>query len=317
MRKPGRTLGWVLLAAAMLTPASVRAQSRVLQNVPVIPIEEPNPDPRPTALDTGVSFIDSALPMRMGRLRFDANWYNRRPTRAEYYQAKGGIPGSPGPRKPEMRLDLYEMETYAEHTILPNLSIFFASPFRSVDPQINGRSTGVSDVNLGLKWAFQPTQKLTTTLQLRGWIPTAAERDLGTEHFSVEPALLAHWRVFDFLVLEGEARYWYPVDGTDFAGDVVRYGIGVTYGQRSSSEINICPVVELVGWTVLDGKAMVVTSPGVFFVEDSSGDTIVNLNMGVRVNLGNWADFYTGYGRCLTGAAWFEDIWRLEFRVFY
>jgi len=308
------------MAAAIVLSAAgpIGAQSvGPIQNVPVVSMPEPEVNPLPTALDTGVSFIDSALPMRMGRLRFDANWYNRRPTRAEYYQAKGGIPGSPGAFQPESRLDIYEFSTYAEHAFLPNFSIFFESPFRSIDPEINGRSTGLGDMNLGLKWAMRPLPSLTTTLQLRGWIPTAAARDLGTQHFSVEPALLVHWRAFNFLTVESEARFWYPVDGTDFAGEMVRYGVGVTYGQRTSSEINICPVIELVGWTLLDGKAMAVSSPGIFSIEDSTGDTIVNLNVGVRLNLGDSADFYTGYGRCLTGDSWFQDIWRLEFRYFY
>jgi hypothetical protein len=295
----------------------VRAQlTQPIQNVPIVPIDQ-EVNPFPNLLDTGVSFIDSALPMRMARFRFDGNWNNRRPSRAEFIQPRPGIVGGPGPSRPETSLDVYELSTYAEHTFLPNFSVFFETPFRNVDPDINERSTGVGDLNMGLKWAFQPNPALTTTLQLRGYVPSAPESDLGTKHFSVEPALLCYWRPINYLTVEGELRYWYPLDGTDFAGDVVRYGIGLTYGERSASEICICPVIELVGWTVLDGQALAATSPTAFYIEDATGDTVVNLNVGFRLNLGDSADIYTGYGRALSGDAWFRDMWRLEFRVFY
>jgi hypothetical protein len=76
----------------------------------------------------------------------------------------------------------------------------------------------------------------------------------------------------------------------------------------------VAPVVEAVGWTVLDGKKLATEGP-----TDAAGDTIVNLKMGVRVGLdpNNLHQIYAGYGKSLTGDHWYEEIARLQYRVFY
>ena len=81
--------------------------------------------------------------------------------------------------------------------------------------------------------------------------------------------------------------------------------------------MRIRPVVEFVGWTVLDGQATFATSPGLFAVEDVDGDTIVNAKFGVRLGIDDRKDLYVGYGRCLTGDRWYEDIIRIELRHFF
>ncbi|HMF10991.1 MAG TPA: hypothetical protein VKE94_01760, partial [Gemmataceae bacterium] len=77
------------------------------------------------------------------------------------------------------------------------------------------------------------------------------------------------------------------------------------------------PVTEFVGWTVLDGKESVVPPSGRAFVHDAGGETIVNAKLGLRVEFGDRADLYTGYGRPLTGDRWYENILRVEFRLFF
>jgi hypothetical protein len=80
----------------------------------------------------------------------------------------------------------------------------------------------------------------------------------------------------------------------------------------------ITPVAELVGWTVLDGKANVGrVFPEPSIVEDASGDTILNAKLGVRFKLGDLGDIYTGYGRPLTGDRWYENVFRFEFRLLF
>ena len=49
----------------------------------------------------------------------------------------------------------------------------------------------------------------------------------------------------------------------------------------------------------------------------AAGDTIVNAKVGVRFKLGEFGDFYTGYGRALTGSRWYEETLRVEFRMFF
>src|SRR5262249_30284360 len=101
---------------------------------------------------------------------------------------------------------------------------------------------------------------------------------------------------------EGEFRYWAPIGGTDFAGDLIRYGVGLVYGMHASNEIWLTPVAEVVGWTIFDGHQQVV-GPGGFFTQSAVG-TIVNASLGVRFGLGDHADIYAGYSRCFTAPRW-------------
>ncbi len=279
-----------------------------------------------TDATTYVSFIDNALPRTQARMYFDDGMRVRRPSRAEFLQPKGGLPFSgvgdgPGPPLPETSLDYQDLRTYGELAIFPRFSTFFNSGFRWVNPDVNRNDGGFGDADLGFKLAMVSTSDLLLTLQFRSYFPSASTSALGTEHFSVEPALLVNYQIFKFLTLEGEGRFWAPLGGTDFAGNVVRYGVGLAYGQPAAQKIWVAPVVEAVGWTVLSGQAMAVTASGSrphqWAVEDAAGTTIVNVYGGLRVMLGSQASFYAGYGRALTGPAWSKDIWRLEFRFFF
>jgi hypothetical protein len=68
-------------------------------------------------------------------------------------------------------------------------------------------------------------------------------------------------------------------------------------------------VAEVVGWTVIDGQAFR-PNTGVL---DASGDTIVNLKLGVRGTFGP-ESIYIGWGTTLTDKWWYEDIARVEYR---
>jgi hypothetical protein len=155
---------------------------------------------------------------------------------------------------------------------------------------------------------------MVSTFQFRTYVPTASGSGLGTKHVSFEPGLLINYRMWPFLTLEGEVRYWVPVGGSDFAGDVVQYGLGFTYWGRTPNRLWLAPIVELVGWTVLEGKQLATAAPGTFAVTSAAGDTVVNLNAGIRLGLGYQGEFYLGYSRPLTGEVWYKNLFRLEFR---
>lgn len=312
--RPGRRFGLALLgiAAGLLTgPPPALAQT--------LPPGTPGFVVTPRYVERGaesiVSFLDSAVPRSLVRTRIDLGYDNRRPTRAEYVWPKSGLPSSPGPPLPETNLDAQELATYAELALGEQVSFFLETPMRWANPEQNSNERGLGDANAGFKWAFLKQPNLVTTLQVRGYFPTAAEPALGTDHYALEPALLVNYHLAEYLLLEGDLRYWLPLGGTDFAGDVVRYGLGLSFGQRPAGEIWLTPVVEVVGWTVLDGQVMAARSPALFVVESAAGDTIVNGCFGVRLGLGQSCDFYFGYSRCFTGDTWFKDLFRTEFRL--
>jgi hypothetical protein len=271
----------------------------------------------PTVANSTVGYIDSAIPGDNVHFRFDGTFDDRRPTRAEFLYSKGA-PSGPGLPVPEPRVSYEEMSTYVEGAVSDRLSGFLNLPTRFLQTERNGDHAGVSDLDAGFKFAFLRDEDQVATFQLRTYAPTGnAGLGLGTHHVSLEPALLLYERLGDRLGLEGELRLWVPIGGTDFAGDMVRYGVGLHYDLYETEFCKYSPVVEVVGWTVLDGKESVVPPSGPAFVEDAAGQTIVNVKLGLRVKFEDWGDLYVGYGRPLTGDRWYGNTVRLEFRWFF
>ena len=145
-------------------------------------------------------------------------------------------------------------------------------------------------------------------------------------YWSVEPGLL-YYQQWDRLKVQGQLQGWIPIDGTNLAGNILIYGAGVGYDVYRNRNLCVTPIMECVGWTVLNGFESVADGPeGVtftssgfplptsHFLQNASGDTIVNLKFGVRTYFGEHSDMYVGYGRAVTGDRWYRDIVRLEYR---
>ena len=164
------------------------------------------------------------------------------------------------------------------------------------------------------KSVYLETSNFLATAQLRVYAPTAdVDRGLGNGHVSLEPGLLMLRRLNCQWTASGELRYWTALGGSDFAGDLIRYGLGLQHQTPSCCIPD--PVVELVGWTVLSGQQSVLTTPeGAERIEDASGDTILNIKAGARVSLTSDSDLYVGYGHALTGDRWYQDTIRAELR---
>jgi hypothetical protein len=267
--------------------------------------------------NSGVGYIDPAIPGTMFRIRADASYDSNRPSRDEFFYPQTG-PAGPGVPGPETRIDYQELSGYLEVAPYENLSAFLTVPFRFLNPEINANAAGLSDMNAGFKWAFLSSDDGVATFQLRTYAPTGnAGLGLGTRHVSLEPALLTFVPLTEALAFEGELRYWVPIGGTDFAGSIIRYGAGLRYEMYATPNLRVMPVVEFVGWTSLGGKESVATSATSAVVQDATGDTIVNVKAGVRFGLGEHMDVYAGYGRALTGDVWYKDTVRLEARLLY
>ena len=268
----------------------------------------------PSSRDSSVGYIDSAVPGNQLRLRFDAGYDNRRPNLAEFFWAQGQ-PLGPGVPRPESRVDYQELTAFVEGAFAERFSGFVELPWRFVNPDVNANTNGLSDMNAGFKWAFVYGEDVVATFQFRTYFPTGdASRGLGTRHVSLEPAFLLYKPLTDRLRFEGEFRTWVPVGGTDFAGDILRYGAGLNYDLAEMNELKVVPVAELVGWTALGGKQTVVHPSGLATVESAAGDTMLHIKLGVYLKLGSCCDFYTGYGRPLTGNRWYENTVRVQFR---
>ncbi len=285
---------------------------------------------QPQTADSNSGYVDSALIGDLFRIRYDSANDDNRPERAEFFYAKGSYfhnpnlipspslvdPNAPGPPRIETRVDYQELSGYLELALGERLSGFVELPERFLHPEQNANAVGFADMNAGFKVALLADPNQVLTFQLRTYIPTGdASRGLGTDHVSLEPALLLFERLSDRLIFEGELRDWIPIGGTDFEGNVVRYGVSLSYLALQRQKLRVAPVLEFVGWTVLSGKEEVVASPQLWTVQDAAGDTIVNVKAGVRLKYGQRSDFYVGYGRALTGDFWYKDILRVEYRL--
>jgi hypothetical protein len=277
------------------------------------------------AMDPG-AYIDSAVPRTLFRLRFDAAYENNVPDRAEFFYAKCGCFRFVSPRNPEfdpkaagpggpgqqnVHVDYQDISGYLEVAPSNRWSAFVELPVRFLNPDVTKNEDGIADMNFGGKFALIADECQYVTFQMRVYVPTGDAREgLGNDHVSLEPAVLFDRKLSDDLVLFGEFRDWIPVGGSDFAGNIIRYGIGVGYTVYQSCHLRVTPVAELVGWTVLDGKEA--RADG---VHDAGGDTIINAKLGVRIGLGDRSDLAISYGRALTGDVWYKDIARFEYRL--
>lgn len=265
-------------------------------------------------------YLDNPVPVTEFRLRYTSAYDDNRPDRAEFFYGKCGCfrlagldPHAPGPPLVETKLDYQDVSGYLEYAASNRLSGFVEVPYRFLNPQVNANTNGLADMNAGFKFAAvaEPDQYL--TFQFRTYIPTGdAERGLGTDHVSLEPSLLFLKKFGERLSVQGQLEDWIPVGGTDFAGNVINYGIGASYDVYNNGCLRIAPVIEFVGWTVLGGKEL--TQFGA--IQDASGETIVNGKFGLRFWYGQ-STFYAGYGHALTGTFWYKDIVRVEYGLHF
>ena len=284
---------------------------------PRVSFGEDEPPPI-TVTDVGVGYIDGAVIGNQLRFRFDVATGLDRPNRAEFFWGWPPPPGL-GPAADETSADYQRLTAYLEQTLSADLSWFVEVPVLFSDPEINSNAAGLSDLEAGVKWNLIQHWDRLLTLQLRTYVPTGkADLGLGSGHLTLEPGVLFFSRLGESWTFEGEMRVWLPIDATPFRhGNVLRYGLGTSYHWGDLACFQIRPVVEFVGWTVLDGQSRFATGPGTFVAEDATGQTIVNGKYGLRLGTKPGQDLYIGYGHALTSNRWYRDILRLEWRVEY
>jgi len=270
----------------------------------------------PVIRDSNVGYIDPAIPADLFRFRYDAAYDNVRPTRAEFFWSPGE-PFGHGPDIPELRVDYQDLLFYYEHAFNPQTSAFIDVPVRFLNPELNPNTAGLADINAGIKYAFVFEEDRVLTFQFRAYAPTGdSERGLGNSHASLEPGLLLYKSLGAGWVVESELRDWIPVGGGDFAGNVIRYGVGLHYDWMCCRSWQVAPVAEFVGWTALGGKVSIVEPNTPPVIQSAAGDTIVNVKVGLRLRHSDCGDIYLGYGRPLTGDTWYQNTFRVELRVF-
>jgi len=282
-----------------------------------------------------VGYITDATIESQVRVRFDAGFHNNVPDRSEFFYAQCGCNGSgtPGPGAPGAGdlvtdLNFQQLTIEAQYAANGRVAVFATVPARFVHPQsflgatlrpslpnTFGDQSGLGDIRAGVKAAIVSADDTTLTAQVQAYFKSGdAKKGLGTDHASVETALLLYRRLSDRLALESQFGDWHPTGGsiagaTSYSGDVLFYGIGPSYELVNTGHLTFAPVIELVGWHVLGGLQQAAGTLG-----PADGTNIVNLKFGARTTIDKRSSIYVGYGRALTDASWYDDIVRLEYR---
>jgi hypothetical protein len=284
-----------------------------------------------------VGYVGDSTIASQVRVRFDSGFGITAADRAEFFYAKCGcyrsLPASDPAYDPDAAgpgpgvltdSDFHQLYLMGEYALAGRASVFAELPVRWLQPQTFApgsgsfpAATGSSDLRFGAKASLASSSVRQLTFQVQATAPTGDSRKgLGTNHWSLEPALLYAEQMSDRLGVEAQFGAVIPTDGSagvptrsaeKFSGSVLYYGIGPSVDLIRTDRVRVAPTVELVGWRVLSGFQT--AGPA-----DASGTDIVNLKVGGRVVAG-LSSFFVGYGFALSDADWYDDILRFEYRL--
>jgi hypothetical protein len=300
--------------------------------------------------DSVVAYIDNAIIGSQIRIRLDAAFHLNAPDRAEFFYARyNGLNNGPGPHSVVADLNFQQLYLHSEYAPSKRFSFFAEVPVRWIQPQStvaivansrppfkNVNSAGLSDVTAGFKLAAVASSSQYLTFQVQASFPSGnASAGLGTNHYSVEPAVLYYRRFSDKVTLEAQVGDSHPIGGSicrqpctsggpsspasgGFAGDVFVYGVGASYALYRGEHVRIAPVIELVGWRVLGGLQTECVPDSLpcsqQVAASADGTNIVNLKVGARTSIGSHNSFYVGFGHVVTHERWYQEIARAEYR---
>ena len=297
---------------------------------------------------SNVGYVDNAIVGDMFTLRYDNARDMEIPDLVEFFYGKCGCfrplgldPDATGPGGVvsggeitmdvliETSLDFQEVVLDAEIALSDRFSVFAELPYRSVQGVAIMDGSGISDIQVGFKFALVATEDRYLTFQLKGYLPTGdALEGLGTDHASIEPAILYHEGAAERFKLEAELRLWIPTGGSSSAGtgldtqdnyygSVLRYGIGLGYDLTPDASVRFTPVVELVAWRILGGVGLRSAdgTPSTADPFDASGTNIANVKVGFRFGIRESDSIFAGYGKTLTDTWWYKNIIRIEYRL--
>jgi Putative MetA-pathway of phenol degradation len=264
---------------------------------------------------TAPGYLDPAAPMTVFRLRYDSERDINRPDRAEFFYAKNGLLGGRGVDELQSTLDTQQLMAYLEVAPVDTFSFFAEIPYRRIKEAADSDiDKGISDISFGTKAALIRESDRVLSLQMKAYAPTGeASLGLGNGHWTIEPSLLAWRKLGERTQIYAQFGDWIPVTDSDFAGNVLEYGVGASYTLIDRGCFRVCPIVEMLGWTVLSGKEFTGLETPIPMVVDSAGTTIVNGKIGVRFETEHQS-IYVGYGHALTPDFWYRDILRVEYR---
>jgi hypothetical protein len=260
--------------------------------------------------------IDITQPFGNFLWRTQAAYELTKPDRAEAFWAQPGR----GPALSERAVDYQEFRLRLE-TGNDVFSLATDVPIRLLNPEINGNTAGIGDIELvqktlmidGSRW--QMTQLLRTTFN-----SGSAKKGLGTGHVSMEPGVLWRFEQSELTYWHSELKMTFPIAGTPgYSGPLLKWGLGVSHLWYETDTVAYIPTLEFTNIWVLDGQYT--PFPGGPPI-DVRGDGIFHLAPGLRVVHDTGGDlgvveFGVSSILALGSDGWFDSLLRFDLRFVF
>ncbi|CAD76401.1 hypothetical protein-signal peptide prediction [Rhodopirellula baltica SH 1] len=245
----------------------------------------------PNVLDTAI------VPAHVG-IRYQVDHGLRTPDRAEYYW------GDPPDNESGVNSQDLIFRLAAGTERLMALTQY---TMRSVDPEVNGNTTGFGDIVLGAQALLVDGDRTKVATIFRTYLASGpADRGLGTGHTSLEFGLLGRRCLRPETYVFGEVKYWTPIKGTaGVAGDVLTTGWGISTIAAESDVFAFLPTFEVRTLSFLFGGYH--DSAGTLQAID--GETAIEFYPGARFVLGPENDMGLWEFGFATGITAADDDW--------
>jgi hypothetical protein len=262
--------------------------------------------------------LDIARPMNQTALRGDLVYGWGLPDRSEAFWARtvSGL----GPKLPERSVS-YQDLAYLTEVGGSNFSVRTVVPLRAVNPEFNGNTAGMGDMQLLTKTVLLNGSRWTLTQVNDVWFNTGAVgKGLGKGHISMAPGLLAAFQWSDTTCVHAQCKYEFPIaaDPT-FAGEILHWGFGLSHLWYDSDAFAVIPTIEASFISLLTGQATQFPAP---VPRPVDGETVSTMHFGVRTvhdTGGDWGLLELGAsgGFQWGDNGWYDSMVRLEFRLLY
>jgi len=258
--------------------------------------------------------VEITQPLNAFRVRIDSVQNFTPPDRAEYLWARPKSEGGRGPNLPATGVELvdyqdlrFKMEVGGE-----KFSVGTEIPIRIMDPLTLANTAGMGDMSVTTKTVLCDGTRWQISQLFRTYFNTGApSKGLGNGHVSMEPGMLARFKIDDRTYVHSEIDYWFPIAGhPEQSGQVLRWGVGVSRVWRDSDSLALIPTFEVLGMSALDGMQSSLVDgvvvlrdidsrvgmwaiPGLRTIIDTGGDLgVLELGVATGLDLGSsgWSD---------------------------
>ena len=266
--------------------------------------------------------IEITQPLNAFRVRIDSVENFTPPDRAEYLWARPKSEGGRGPNLPLTGVELvdyqdlrFKMEVGGE-----KFSLGTEIPIRIMDPLTNANTAGMGDMNVTTKTVLCDGTRWQISQLFRTYFNTGApSKGLGNGHISLEPGMLARFKIDDRTYVHSELDYWFPIAGhPEHSGQVLRWGAGLSRVWRDSDSLALIPTIEILGLSALDGMQSSLIDD-VVVIRDIDSRVGLWAISGLRTIVDTGGDlgvleFGVAAGLDLGSSGWYDGLLRFEIR---